>query len=72
MFESATIGLYRTTLTGNILLANTTLARMLGCKTIPELMQRDQAGEPIIADYAREDFLQTIKDHGEIRDFETQ
>ncbi len=72
VFESATIGLYRTTLTGNILLANTTLARMLGCKTIPELMQRDQAGEPIIADYAREDFLQAIKDHGEIRDFETQ
>ena len=72
VFESATIGLYRTALTGNILLANTTLAHMLGCKTIPELMQRDRAAGPIIADYAREDFLRAIKDHGEIRDFETQ
>ena len=72
VFESATIGLYRTTLDGNILLANTTLARMLGFETVAELMRHDRVGDPVIVDYAQSEFLQTINTIGEVRDFETR
>ncbi len=71
VFEGATIGLYRVSLEGNILLANTMLARMLGYESVAELLEQDQAGEPIITDYGRKEFLQAIQRDGEMRDFET-
>ncbi len=70
VFENAAIGLYRITPDGKILLANTTFARMLGCKTADELMQRDRDGDSRVA--IHDSFLQDIKSQGEVRNFEAR
>jgi PAS domain S-box-containing protein len=67
LFENATIGIYRTTPEGRILMANPALVRMLGYGNFEELATRnleDQGYEP---SYPRKLFRERMEREGEIR-----
>jgi PAS domain S-box-containing protein len=69
LFENTTIGLYRTTVLGRIVLANPTLIRMLGYATFEELTRRDlEADREASFDAAnsRDAFLADIRKNGEV------
>ncbi len=71
-FENATIGLYRTTPEGRILLANQTLMRMLGYPSFEELARVDLEGEGRHSLYPRSEFRERIERDGEIRGLEAE
>jgi len=66
VFENATIGLYRTTPSGKILLANPYLLEMLGYSNFEELSQRDLNQESFEPEYPRQDFQMRIEREGKI------
>ena len=71
VYENSTIGLYRTTPDGRILLANPALIKMLGFPSSFELCQRnlDQGGfEP---GYDRANFKRRLEDEGEVKGLES-
>jgi len=70
LYENATVGLYRTTPDGRILLANPALLRMLGCRTIEELTIRNLEKEGFEPDYPRSAFKEKIERDGFIRGLE--
>jgi PAS domain S-box-containing protein len=66
LFENATIGIYRTTPEGRVLMANPALVRMLGYRSFQELAVRnleDQGYEP---SYPRQQFREQIDQKGEV------
>ena len=71
LFESATIGMYRTTPDGRILMANPALVRMLGYQSFEELAQRNLTEEFYWPMYPRQDFKKRIEQNGEVRDLES-
>lgn len=71
LFENATIGLYHTTPSGRILLANPTLVKILGYNSFEELIQRDLESEGFDKDHPRNEFKQLIEQKGEINGFES-
>ncbi|MCX5975120.1 MAG: PAS domain S-box protein [Coprothermobacterota bacterium] len=71
LFENSTIGLYRTTPDGRILLANPELCRMLGFPTFEELARRNLEEEGFTTEYSRQAFRQEIEEKGEIRGLES-
>ena len=71
LFENSTIGLYRTTPDGRILLANPTLIRMLGYESLGDLNQRNLEEEGFEASYPRGTFKERIEKEGEIRGLES-
>ncbi len=66
LFENATIGLYRTTPDGRILLANPTLVRMLGYSSFEELAKRNLETEGFEPDYKRSEFHSSLAREGQI------
>ena len=66
IFENASIGLYRTTPDGRILMANPALVNMLGYSSFEELAQRDLSRDGFELDHPRSDFLQSIEREGQI------
>jgi PAS domain S-box-containing protein len=64
LFENATIGLYRTTQEGRILLANPTLIRMLGYRTFEEIAQRNLETEGFEPNYSRKQFRASLETAG--------
>jgi PAS domain S-box-containing protein len=66
VFENANIGLYRTTPSGQILLANPYLLEMLDYSTFEELSQRNLNQESFEPDYPRQDFQMRIEREGKI------
>ncbi|MDT8284444.1 MAG: PAS domain S-box protein, partial [Thermovirgaceae bacterium] len=66
IFENATIGLYRTTPEGKILMANPALVRMLGYSSFDELASRDLSKEGFEPGYPREVFQQRLESEGKI------
>ncbi len=66
LYENATIGMYRTTPDGRILMANAALVRMLGYNSFEELAQRDLAREGYEPEYLRREFQERIERDGEI------
>ena len=70
VFENSTLGLYRTTPDGRILLANPTLIRMLGYESFEELANRNLEIDGFEPGYPRKMFLERIKREGEIRGLE--
>jgi PAS domain S-box-containing protein len=66
LFENSTIGLYRTTPQGDILLANPTMIRMLGFDNIDELAQRNLEQKGYEPDYPRSEFKSKIEKSGGI------
>jgi PAS domain S-box-containing protein len=66
IFENATIGLYRTTPDGRILMANPALLHMLGCSSFEELAQRNLEAEGHEPAYPRSSFKQRIESEGQV------
>ncbi len=71
LFENATIGIYRTTPGGRIVMANPTLVRMLGYSSFEELAVRNLKENGFEPSYPRLQFIQRIEEEGEIRGLES-
>ncbi|MEJ5350392.1 MAG: PAS domain S-box protein [Melioribacteraceae bacterium] len=71
LYENSTIGLYRTTPDGKILLANKTLINMLGYSSFNELSQRNLNYEGFHPAYERKIFIDKIEKEGIIRGLES-
>lgn len=72
LYENAPIGIYRTTPDGQILLANHMLVKMLGYKSLKELIHRDLKQEDHYEpQYSREKFKEKIEREGKIKGLET-
>ncbi|MDI6845383.1 MAG: PAS domain S-box protein [Candidatus Saccharicenans sp.] len=70
LFENATVGIYRTSPDGRILLANPALIRMLGYESFEELATRSLEKESFEPSYPRELFIEQIEKYGELRGLE--
>ncbi|MGO9272247.1 MAG: PAS domain S-box protein [Terriglobia bacterium] len=70
LFENATVGLYRTTPDGRILMANPALIQMLGYETLDELACRDLEKSGFEPNYPRQVFREQIERDGEVRGLE--
>jgi len=70
LYENSTLGLYRTTPGGLILLANPTLVRMLGYESDEQLKRRNLEEDGIEAEYPRAGFREKLEREGEIRGLE--
>ena len=66
LYENVTIGIYRTTLDGRILMANPAMVSMLGFDTFEQLAQRNLQMEGYEPDYPRSKFLESIERDGRI------
>ena len=66
IFENTVIGLYRTTPSGQILMANPTLVHMLGYTSFEELAQRNLEDEGFELEYSRQKFKERMEQDGEI------
>ncbi len=72
LYENATVGIYRTTPEGRILMANPTLVKMLGYDSFEELAQRDLTQDGYEPDYKRENFINIIEEKGEVKALESE
>src|ERR1035438_462253 len=72
LFENSTIGLYRTTPQGDILLANPTLIRMLGFDNFDELAQRNLEQKGYETDSPRSKFRNQIEKSDVIIGFDSK
>lgn len=77
LYDNAKIGMYRTTLEGNILMANKVLVKMLGYETFEQLSQINIANKSIyardkgISHYnKRNEFLEKFRNTNELTDWE--
>ncbi|HKJ82312.1 MAG TPA: PAS domain S-box protein, partial [Ignavibacteriaceae bacterium] len=70
LYENATLGMYRTTPDGRILLANPALLKMLGYSSFSELAKRSLEREGYEPDYEREDFKKRVERYGEVLGYE--
>ena len=70
IYENSTIGIYRTTPDGRILLANPALAKMLGFSSFSDLSARNLEEEGFQPGYDRVEFQRRLADEGEIRGLE--
>lgn len=61
LYENASIGIYRTTPDGKILMANPAAVRMLGFKSFKELSKRNLQKLGFELSYSRQDFLDRFK-----------
>jgi PAS domain S-box-containing protein len=71
LFENTTIGLYRTTPDGRIILVNPATLRMLGYDTLEEIAQRNLEEQGFEPGYERANFKARIEREGEIRGLES-
>jgi PAS domain S-box-containing protein len=71
LYENATIGIYRTTPEGRILLANPALVSMLGYGSFEELAERDLSQASYEAGYPRREFQERIDRDGAISGLES-
>lgn len=71
VYENSTIGIYRTTRDGRILLANPAIVRMLGYQDFEELAQRNLEQEGYGLGFSRVDFCELVESQGEVRGLET-
>ncbi len=71
LYENSTIGLYRTTPAGEILLANPTLVNMMGYDTLAELQKSNLEDGSFFRYKTRADFKKSLEKSGEIRGYES-
>ncbi|HEX2697712.1 MAG TPA: GAF domain-containing protein, partial [Anaerolineales bacterium] len=71
VYENATIGLYRTTPDGQILMSNSALVKMLGFESFEELAKINLERDGSHAIYKRKEFKDRIERDGEIRGLES-
>ncbi|MDR3675828.1 MAG: PAS domain S-box protein, partial [Acidobacteriota bacterium] len=70
LVENATVGIYRTTPQGRILMANPTLVKMLGFEDFAELADRNLEEQGFEPDYPRSLFCERMERDGEVRGLE--
>jgi PAS domain S-box-containing protein len=71
VFENSTIGIYRTTSEGQILLANPTLFKLLGYSSFEELAKRNLSEEGFEPSYERTHFMDVMNREGEVKGLES-
>ena len=71
LFENSTIGIYRTTPDGQILLANPSLIKLLGYSSFEELADRNLAEDGFEPSFGRTHFMDIIKREGEVKGLES-
>jgi PAS domain S-box-containing protein len=71
IFENSTIGIYRTTPDGQILLANPTLLKLLGYSSFEELASRNLTEEGFEPLYDRTLFIDVLKREGKVTGLES-
>ncbi|MBC8276697.1 MAG: PAS domain S-box protein, partial [FCB group bacterium] len=71
LYENATIGIYRTTPEGEILLANPALVEMLGYGSFEELRKRNLETNGFQYDYPRMNFREMLEEKGVVRGLES-
>jgi PAS domain S-box-containing protein len=71
LYENSTVGLYRTTPGGNIVLANPTLVKMLGYSSFEELATRNLDIEGFEPSYTRKQFIDQVERKGEVHGLES-
>ncbi len=71
LYENATIGIYRTTPEGEILLANQSLITMLGFESFEELKNRNLEKDYFEARYSRKSFRERLDREGFVKGLET-
>ena len=71
IFMNSTIGIYRTSPEGKILMANPTLIEMLGYESFEELKNRNLEDDYYDPGYLRSDFIKRIEREGEIKGMES-
>jgi PAS domain S-box-containing protein len=72
LYENATIGIYRTTPDGNILLANPALVKMLGYSSFEKLAERNLEKVGFEPSYQRKEFLEKIERDGVITGYDSK
>ena len=72
IFENAKIGLYRTTSSGKILMANNELVKMLGYPSFEVLASRNIEKGGFGPSYPRKDFIKMIEKNDEVINFESE
>ncbi len=71
LFENATIGLYRTTPDGQILLANPTIVQLLGYDSFDDLASRNLEQDSLEPDNQRNQFRELIETTGAVKGLES-
>jgi len=71
LYENSTIGIYRTTPDGMILLANPTLVNMLGYLSFEDLATRNLEKDGFEPTYERKQFLEQIESQNEVKGLES-
>ncbi len=71
LYENATVGIYRTTIDGKIILANPTLVKMLGYDSFDDLKNLNMPPEGYDPDDSRDGFKIEIAKNGEVHEFES-
>jgi len=71
VFDNATIGLYRTTPDGQIIMANQALCRMLGYQSFSEMTLHSLTGLEVGPDTPRRAFREQIEREGQVNQLET-
>jgi PAS domain S-box-containing protein len=66
LFENATVGIYRTTPQGRIVIANPALVRMLGFDSLEELAARNLESEGFEPSYPRSVFRERMEREGQV------
>ncbi len=69
--ENTSIGVYRTTPDGRILMANPALVAMFGCSSFEELAARNLNHEGFVPQYPRKAFIERLERQGELRGWES-
>lgn len=72
LYEHSSIGLYRTTPGGDVLLANPTLVKMLGYQTLEELTSVNLQQSGFAPSYDRNAFIAQIESNGQIQNLESE
>jgi len=72
LYENATIGLYRTTPDGKIVLANPALVKMLGYASFEKLAERNLEQDGFEPSSQREEFLKKIESEGEVAGYDSK
>ncbi len=67
LVENATVGIYRTTPDGRILMANPALVKMLGYNSLEDLRSRNLENEGFEPNYPRSEFKARLEQKGEVR-----
>jgi PAS domain S-box-containing protein len=72
LYENVTIGIYRTTSDGNILLANPALVKMLGYTSFEKLTERNLEKDGFESPSQRKEFLEKIERDGVVDGYESK